>query len=66
MKFFQLQSEVGGEVATSQIAIPLKKPGMRYTSKRTRLEVSTTLKSIFNKKKVPPPQVQVLEKASLL
>ena len=47
-------------------AIPLKKSGMRYTFERTLLEVSTTLKSIFNeKKKFPPPQVQVLEKASL-
>ena len=36
-------------------AIPLKKPGIRYTFERTLLEVSTTLKSIFNEKKSSPP-----------
>jgi len=45
--------------------IPLKKSGMRYTVKRILLEVFTTLKSIFNENKLPPPQLQVLEKASL-
>jgi hypothetical protein len=32
-------------------AIPLKKAEMRYIFERTLLEVSTTLKSIFNEKK---------------
>ena len=36
-------------------AIPIKKSGIRYTFGRTSLEVSTTLKSIFNEKKELPP-----------
>ena len=47
--------------------IPLKTAEMWYTFERTLLEVSTTLKSIFNgKKKAPlPTSLQDLEKVSL-
>ena len=66
MKFFQLQSEVGGEVATSQIS---------HTTQKIRnalyfpAHVVRSLKSykilFYLKKWVPPPQVHVLEIPSL-